>query len=315
MTDQHIQARFMTMGLALFAVACLGQGSEAGGQGVGEAIDEAGETSEGDAADGVGEANEDEGGTESMPLEPCTAVDVLFVIDNSDTMADEQARLLASATGFIDSAAKLLPAELDFHVGVITTDSADLVREGPGGQPCPFVAEGAPYMVHTGAISSTLDAGLACAATVGTKGSPDERPIEMALNALGPEANVLGGPNAGFVREGAVLVLVLLTDEEDDHETVTQWGSPGEPQDWAEALSGIVFGLDERVVVTSLIGHAKPNACPGFQWDGSEGAELAPRLAAFTQSFEHAMVGDVCANSYANLFADAAFVVAAACSL
>ena len=51
-------------------------------------------------------------------------------------------------------------------------------------------------------------------------------------------------------------------------------------------------------VVLSLIGTEKPNACPEFQWDGSEGAEIAPRLREFTESFPRNAVGDVCAAEY-----------------
>lgn len=259
-----------------------------------------------------GDEDGDDGSSE--PLGLCSAVDILFVIDNSDAMAGKQSRLLASAVGFIDDAAQLLPSDTSFHVGVVTTDSADLRRSGLDGQACPFMAETAsPFVAHSGPMTTALDAGLACAANVGTAGSPNERPIEMALTALGPGANLAEAANAGFVRDDAVLVLVLLSDEEDDHETVTQWGSAGDPEDWADELSDIVFGVDERVVVLSLVGHEKPNACPGFQWDGKEGAELAPRLIEFTRSFAHGMVGDVCAPSYGNFFADAAFAVADAC--
>lgn len=304
MIDQH---RFMALGLGLsLATACLAGASEPEPSSAAD-----------DGADGGDLGDTTETGEDPLALEPCAGVDLLFVIDNSHTMADEQAKLLLSAVGFIDDTAKLLPPELEFHVGVITTDSAELERQGPGGMVCPFfMGDGAlPYMVHSQAMSANLDAGLVCAASVGTNGKPDERPIEMALRALGPEANLWDGPNPGFVREGAALVLVLLTDEEDDHELVTQWGSPGDPQDWAAELSELVGGVEERVVVLSLIGHEKPNACPAYQWDGSEGAELAPRLAEFTQRFEHSMVGDVCATSYGDFFADAAFVVAAACSI
>ena len=277
----------------------------------GDDDDDGGEDGQPERADGGG--GEDEGGLE---LEPCVAVDLLFVVDNSDTMAEEQAKLLAGAGAFISDSAALLPADIDFHIGVVTTDSADLVRHDLQGVDCNFFSEqGLPFMTHAGAMNTSLDTGLGCAAVVGVAGSPDERPIEMALSALGPGANLPEGANPGFVRDDAVLVLVLLTDEEDDHETVTGWGSAGEPQDWSDELIELVGGVEERAVVLSLVGHDKPNACPGFQWDGKEGAELAPRLVEFTQGFTHGVVGDVCASSYADFFAQAAVEVAGACGV
>lgn len=271
---------------------------------------------EGGSTDGADSGEEDGGGA---ALEPCTGVDLLFVIDNSDTMAEEQGKLLAAAGGFVDDIAKLVPEDVTFQVGAVTTDSADLVRS-PGGVACNFFAEsGLPFISHAGGMNAALDAGLSCALAVGTAGSPDERPMEMALTALGPAANVVGGPepgaNMGFVRDDAALVVVVLTDEEDDLETVTAWGSAGNPDSWADELSTIVEGVDDRVSVLSLVGHAKPNACPGFQWDGKEGAELAPRLIEFTQRFTHGMVGDACATSYGDFFAEAAFAVAGACGV
>ena len=44
-----------------------------------------------------------------------------------------------------------------------------------------------------------------------------------------------GQCNEGFRRDDALLVIVLITDEEDDHETVPlfgAFGSAGEPPDW-----------------------------------------------------------------------------------
>lgn len=246
-------------------------------------------------------------------LETCAAVDVLFVVDNSDTMAEEQAKLLSSAGGFIGDAAALLPADTSFHVGVVTTDSYDMVRSGPEGQ-CNFaVDEGLGYATHSGALDLELGEALTCAVDVGTQGDPNERPVEMALSALGPEAQLSDAVNGGFLREDAVLVVVVLTDEEDDFEAVTDWGSAGDPEDWANELSDIVYGVDERVVVVSLVGAQKPNACPEFQWNGQEGAELAPRLIEFTNSFAHGVVGDVCATSYTDVLSDAALEISAAC--
>ena len=73
------------------------------------------------------------------------------------------------------------------------------------------------------------------------------------------------------------------------------------------ALVGAVIELGQ------VVGVPTPNACPSFQWDGKEGAELAPRLAELTAMFPFERVADVCAPSYDDALFDAVPAVTAAC--
>jgi hypothetical protein len=52
----------------------------------------------------------------------CGAVDVLFVIDNSKSMAEYQMALAAAFPQFVDAMIDNLPENVDLHVGVTTTD-------------------------------------------------------------------------------------------------------------------------------------------------------------------------------------------------
>ncbi len=49
-------------------------------------------------------------------------VDMLFVVDNSGSMSDEQAMLADSFQTFID---QFMLRNVDFHIGIITTDVTD----------------------------------------------------------------------------------------------------------------------------------------------------------------------------------------------
>jgi hypothetical protein len=267
-------------------------------------------TSTGTTSDSTGTTFDTTSGTTSggsAEAVPCTAIDVLFVVDDSSTMAEEQVRLSAAAPGFIAAMRAKLPDVAVVHVGVIATDSPALsVSAGKCG---PFVS-GLGFMTQ----DDDLSASLVCAAQVGVAGSPDERPMEMLLAAVDDLANEPGGLNSDFVRKPALLVAVILTDEEDDHEVDPAWGSEGDPADWFAGLTAIKDGHAQDIVVLTLAGMAAPNACPPFQWDGKTGAEPAPRLAEFTAMFPFASVGDACAPSYDAFLLDAVPVVADACA-
>jgi hypothetical protein len=248
----------------------------------------------------AGDSDEsDESGEESSTGEPptvtpCTTIDILVVIDNSDTMAEEQAKLTAAIEPFVTLVGAQLPGVMgSIHVGVLSTDAPELVTSTPAATCIPY-ATGATWM----APGETLVTELACATALGIDGDPDERPMQNAAAAITPEMNGLDGANEGFLREEGPLVIILVTDEEDDFEEETEWGSPGDPPDWVEAIVATKDGWEQDVIVMSLIGTDKPNACPEFQWNGIEGAEIAPRLREFTETFPRHAVGDVCAPEY-----------------
>jgi hypothetical protein len=299
------------------ALACGCSRNDGGGVDEGEAADASGAASTGDSEgggssdapgdDGSGGLelpDEDSGGAESdggesgEAADGCAAVDVLFVIDNTETMIEEQDKLRAAAGPFVAEIAlqtfgiPIPPAPVpDIHVGVVTTDGHELVTANE--IDCAF-ASGTGWMSMSASLATELD----CAAAVGTAGDPDERPAQTLLAALAPEVVGIGGANQGFLREEALLVVVIVTDEEDDHEALTQWGSEGDPAQWAEQLAAVKGGALQDVVVIAVAGVPKPNACPVYQWNGSDGAEIAPRISALAQSFPVHAVEDACAAEY-----------------
>lgn len=194
------------------------------------------------------------------------SVDLLLVIDDSSSMAEEQDRL-ADALPALVSALAAPPDDdgdgradwqpiADLHVGVITTDM------GSGGYPVPTCGGGTfgarfgddgvlsmrghaprgPCMATYPSILSFLAGDdpaqfaehVGCVAVAGTSGCGFEQPLEAMLKALSPSGpasytradyvppifleGTLGhgdGANAGFVRDGSLLAIVIVTDEED----------------------------------------------------------------------------------------------------
>lgn len=153
-----------------------------------------------------------------------------------------------------------------------------------------------------------LSSAFACMATVGTQGSGNERPMGSLTAAISEEFNTAGGCNEGFVRDEAVLVITIITDEEDAGK------SQGEPAEWYQAVLDAKNGNPDGVVVLGLVGDTDlPNAvCQPYD-NGGGGAEPAPRLREFVSLFDHGQWGSVCAADYAPFFRDAVSVIDTAC--
>jgi hypothetical protein len=140
---------------------------------------------------------------------PSNAVDILWVIDDSTSMREEQAAVRAAGADFI---AQLETAEMDFHLGVITTDGESTnTKTG--------VLLGSPAYLSSACredgntADCTYAEDFATRVEQGTGGSDQEKGLEVALAAVSrPLAETF---NAGFVRDGALLMIIVLTDEND----------------------------------------------------------------------------------------------------
>jgi hypothetical protein len=172
--------------------------------------------------------------------------DILFVVDDSGSMSQEQDALKESLAAFIDGLSVSAIAN-DFQIGVTTTAVTDFTggatyASGPAsGVPYPAgrlvavdpaaptddslkgkLLYGPPPAAFVGArilssSSSTLAADFKANVLVGIAGSGKEQPFRAARSAL--EGAGPGGPNAGFLRQGARLAIVFLTDEDDCSES------------------------------------------------------------------------------------------------
>ncbi len=165
----------------------------------------------------------------SLPLE---AVDVLVVVDNSESMAWAQSRLPPHFIyGVLEALTTSLPSRPDLRIGVISTDLgtapyatvAGCDAEGgdggrlqhPLGRP-PWLAL-SPMNQPNIHCPSYLDSRACLAdafhrqAALGVAGCGYEMPLEAAWRALDPSRNV----NPGFLRDEALLFVLFVTDEDD----------------------------------------------------------------------------------------------------
>jgi hypothetical protein len=133
---------------------------------------------------------------------PNNEVDILFVVDDSNSMAEEQAILV---NGFFSFAGQLQSSKTDFHLGVITTSFVydDPKRGELIGDP--------GYLT----LDDDYEAEFTTRTTVGTGGSDKEKGLEAALYAVSPTMTLPGGRNEGFIRKAAQLLVVIVSDEQD----------------------------------------------------------------------------------------------------
>ena len=246
---------------------------------------------------------------EAPPLETeCGKVDFIFVVDNSGSMGDEQANLIANWPAFIMGIQDNLEDVESYHIGVVTTDTytyniagcqnlSSVVVQTGGGSSSNMAC--GPYTAGDNFITEADDLNVAftCAAQVGTSGSASERQMQAAVEAV---TGVDAGPgqcNEGFLREDSLLVIVIITDEPDN-------ASTGDPTSWYNDILAARSDIPENVVVLSLINT------PGGMCAGG----VATDIAAFTTMWGvNGFMADICTLDYGPIFTQAISVIDVAC--
>jgi hypothetical protein len=164
------------------------------------------------------------------------------------------------------------------------------------GNPC-GIAGDLRYMLDS---QPNLEQTFSCLALVGTGGDGLERPMDALIEAIGPK-NAVGECNEGFLRDDAVLVVTVITDEDDVDQSM------GNPAVWEQTLIDAKNGNEEAIVLLGLVGD-------GSVMGGQCPSDVdAPVLRSFAESFTYGQVGSVCAPDYAPFFEQAVSVIDTAC--
>jgi hypothetical protein len=235
------------------------------------------------------------------PADP-TPADILFVVDNSGSMADDQRRLAASFDAFINQLSSVPNA--DYRIAVVTTDLST-----PGGEKSGEVQytyqPSAPYEVTGIENSACTDTGIAHGCfrgsiigshqtafeqdqifngnvTVGSCGSGMEEGLAAAVRAL--DASDTGECNQGFLREGTNLVLIFVSDEQDaSPDAITAYADQlSRFKPWSDIRAAAIIGsVGGRSGSCRAVGGlpasecgSQCNECPGASWCSSVDATL-----------------------------------------
>lgn len=139
--------------------------------------------------------------------------DILFVIDNSGSMGNDQKNLSDNFGSFIKWASTL---QVDFHLAVTTTTvKFSPLSPGTAGE---FVGTTNPFLTRN---TPNYEQAFRQYAQVGTGGSSSEQGLEAMRLALSAP-NTTTGKNKGFLRQDASLSIVTVSDEQDSSPSVVQ---------------------------------------------------------------------------------------------
>ncbi|MGN6110288.1 MAG: hypothetical protein ACTHU0_34615 [Kofleriaceae bacterium] len=183
----------------------------------------------------ISEVNPQQGRVEykDIPITINRNVDILFVIDDSGSMADKQTNIRNNFTNFINVLSTIPGGLPDVHIGVVSSDVGTKTTggQGPNVQGCPgsgkngvlqlgmastevngnYISDirqsdGSRQTNYTGDLAQVFGR----MATIGNGGCGFEQHLEAMRLALSNTTQ-----NANFLRPDAYLAVIFLADEDD----------------------------------------------------------------------------------------------------
>lgn len=184
---------------------------------------------------------------------PLPALDVLFVVDGTGSMAEEQTGLSAAADHFLTTLSGLA---LDWQVGVVSMDLSG------GG-----ALRGEPWILTP--VSESPVSSLAASLQVGTEELPPAAGFAVALTALSNPAN------RGFRRSTAALHLIFVSDGDDQSGMVAVDGVEVEAEAALRAwMAGEEAATGHAVRASAVVGDV-PEGCSGAGGRAAPGSAFA----------------------------------------
>ena len=193
-------------------------------------------------------------------------VDILWVIDDSSSMYEEQAQLEAHAESFISL---LSSVPVDFHLGLVSTD---LSIEQPGVLLGEVLSDDTPQLVDAFIEQIRNE----------EEGSRDEYGFDAAALAADP-----AGLNNNFNRKDADLEIVFFSDEDDhsDMETV-------------DFVSDLQAGRPGKTIVVNAIVGDPPEGCASIYGAADTGQKYID-----AQTFTEGARESICSLDYEAMLA------------
>jgi hypothetical protein len=181
-------------------------------------------------------------------------VDILWMVDNSCSMYDNQTLLTENIPSFMEY---FVGSGLDYHVGVTSSDTISSNYDGSDGTLVQVAGQKWIDADTPNAVSMFV-----AMATLGTTGRFPERGLGGTYLCLEEKRNTA---NAGFYRDEAALHTIIISDEPDYTEIISQ----PEYADWYSGLKDI----DQRTF-SSIIDPRRgtdysktTNEIGGITWD------------------------------------------------
>ncbi|MBN2493147.1 MAG: hypothetical protein JXR96_01045 [Deltaproteobacteria bacterium] len=176
---------------------------------------------------------------DSFVQKAAAKIDILWVVDNSRSMQEEQDNLAGNFDEFIGI---IESSQVDYQIGVTSTD-----MDTHGGR-----LQGNPKIIVPGPDAETY---FRNNIHVGMAGAGDEQGIMAAYMALSEP--LISTDNAGFLRADAALAMIFVSDE-DDH----SFGKISFYRRFFEQIKTV--GNENRVMAAAIVGD-QPDGCSNPQ--------------------------------------------------
>jgi hypothetical protein len=236
--------------------------------------------------------------TDTFIQQDGTKVDVLFVVDNTASMVEEQPRFTSALPAFVSTA---LDKKVDLHVAVTTTGitpESDTcpggARGGEAGRLFPVDSSRERLLTDrtadlSGKLQGNAQVGLCASVEQGFEAVRRALSEPLVNRADDPRTPQPNDGNAGFLRDEAALVVVFVGDE-DDH-------SPDSVDTYVRFFQGKKGEFQpQRMTIYAIAPTAA--ACSTAGGVGTRYAEAATRTGGEVVS--------VCAPDYAPLLRNVA---------
>lgn len=228
----------------------------------------------------IGLASLGESALDEYLQEGNNSTDILFVVDNSCSMGEEQSAMAVNFTSFLQIVGAL---DIDYHLGVATTDVFD---NGYLQGTVPIITPNTPDPAGTFATNVNL----------GTSGSASEAGFQGAYLALSGSNIQPGGYNYGFLRDEAGLRIVFVSDEPDQSSSTMGW----QTADYVSYFQGLKANPD-HVVLSDVTGGL--SGCNG----GGGSADAGVQYVQAT-NMTGGVSAEICNPLWADTLADLAWL-------
>jgi hypothetical protein len=209
---------------------------------------------------------------------PLSTVDILWVVDDTASTASARAVLQASLVGFLDA---LDQAGLAWQVGVISTD---LGVERPG------ILQGQPWILHPGMPEA--EATFLQEIGRGGGGNPTGGLGAMVLALSEP---LRGTENQGFRRPEAALQVIVISDADDQSESILGDDPAATALDF---LAAEAQANQRNAHLSAIVGDA------GTGCSGPDGTALPGDRYLAVAEGSGGISGSICATNLLPLIAD-----------
>lgn len=202
-------------------------------------------------------------------------VDILWVVDDSGSMANERHTLVGNFNRFVQ---ELLSLGVDFQMGVTSIVAVD---QGQLRGTTKIITKDTPDARSVFEENTTFP----------DSRSRWEQGLRMTQRALTSPNIDPGQPNAGLVRADAALAIIVVTNEDDSSFGTTDY--------YARVFRGLKGKGNENLVSFSVIGGTSPNGCVPPGETGLYGSTADPAIRySEVATKTGGIIGSICDASF-----------------